>query len=301
MFSRLKTTFEGVWNWDGFEEWPDLERLTEKVLVFPTTYINLTDEELIHAFDREIGNNPFLTLPTTRAFKPWDDYRVRIKTRRNESFNKSTVDHYYSYWQVHQLHFIQQYPDLYKNALLLDRLCEDIKRSPLRPSAPNIEYLVKFKGMQHYFNALSFWITVYEREHNRTFATIDEINGVRRLDKGQVDYYRKRLTDLVRIVVDRFKLTHQHLYEFLYQLIELYEDYRRVERYKLSDELEKDIFAWEHIIGLYTGDTREEMTDELSRRCPHWSVRTFRHLDTASKERDYAVNIINRVSRAQYL
>ena len=57
---QTQNTLEGLWNWDGFEEWPDLERLTERMLVFPTAYINLTDKELVHSFDREMGNNPFL-------------------------------------------------------------------------------------------------------------------------------------------------------------------------------------------------------------------------------------------------
>ena len=236
-----------------------------------------------------------LIRPTTGDFKPWDDYRVQIKTRHGESFNKSIVDHCYSYWQVHQLHFIQKYPDLYENVAILNLLSEEVKRSILRPSAPNTEYLTDFKGMRHSFDALSFWITVYQRERNRTFAKIDEANGVRRLDEVQVDNYRGRLTGLASMAVDRFDLTRQDLYAFLRQLIGLYEDYRKDERYRLSDEIEKDIFACEHVIGLYAGDTREKMADELSAHYPHWSVRTFRHLDLATKEHDYVAGIINRV------
>ena len=73
--------------------------------------------------------------------------------------------------------------------------------------------------------------------------------------------------------------------------------YRRDERYKLSDELRKDIFAWEHFIGLHNGDTREEIASELSKHCSHWSVRIFRHLDLAAKERDYAFDMLNQVSK----
>ena len=223
VIQKTQNTLDGVWDWDGFDEWPGIERLTEGILLFPETYTALSDEQLFHCFDREMESNPLLTRPRNDDFKPWSEYRVKITSRQGESFNKCTVDHYYSHWQVHQLHFIQQYPDLYKNAAILDLLSEEVRGSILRPSAPNTEFLTNFKGMRHSFDALSFWVTVYQRERNRTFAKIDEINGMRRLNETQVGDYRRRLSDLARMVVARFSLTHRHLYEFLRQLIELHE------------------------------------------------------------------------------
>ena len=293
---RTQIMFEGVRGCNELSEWPELERLIEPNWFFPESFRDLPNEELVHCFDREVGCNSFLSRPDAASFKPWDKYRVLVPNNKGQDFDQSTVEHYYSYWQVHQLYFIQQYPDLYKNKSLIDQLPPDDPHRKFRPFSPNMEYLVEFKDTQQYFNALSFWTTIYERECKRTFANVDATNGVRRLNEVQLDNYRRTLRELANTVIDRFKLTHQNLYEFLSQLIELHENYRRDERYKLSDELKKDVFCWGDIIQLYTGDNREKMSEELSKRCAHWSVRTFRHLDIVTKERDYALDMTNRVS-----
>ena len=298
IIQRTQKTLEGVWDWGRLAEWPELERLTEPNWFFPESFRDLSDEELVHRFDREIGGNSLLHHPGVTNFQPWDKYRVLISNNKGQDFNQSTAEHYYSYWQVHQLYFIQQYSDLYKNKSLIHSIPEDDLQRRFRPFSPSMEDLREFKGMRKYFDALSFWITVYGRERNRTFATIDETNGVRRLNEVQLDDYRGRLRSLATMSVNRFNLTRQTLYDFLHQLIVLHEDYIKDERFKLTDELKNDIFAYEHVIELYAGDTRDKMADELSRHCPHWSVRTFRHLDIVTKERDYAFDMINRVSAA---
>ena len=260
-----------VWNgdmdWDGAAQWPALGRLSERVGPVSIGHESLTDEELIHCIDRELeaGDNPHLSRPGSADFRPWSDYRVTIQDRQGNDIKRPTVEHYYGYWQVHQLYWIQQSPDLYKNARLIERIPEDDPVRRFLPRAPKIELLTDFSGKRHSFDALSFWITVYSLERNRTLASVPESNGFQRLD----DVHRTRLTACAGKVTQRFQLTHGDLYGFLRQLIELVRNYERKERYKLAEALKRDIFAWEVLLMLTTGETRDEVAMELGKASFH--------------------------------
>ena len=296
---RYERHWEGAADWDGTAQWPDLARLSERVGPFPYGYKGLTDQELIHCFDREIdaGDNPYLTLPTSAEFRPWSDYRVTVVDKQGNEIRRGTVEHYYSYWQVHQLAWIQQHPDLYKNALLIERIPKDDPVREVRPWAPTKERLVEFDGKRRRFDALSFWATVFGRERGRTFAGIAEVSGVRKLTNSQAKSHRRKLATLAGKVTKRFQLTSEDQYGFLRELIELLEEYERKERCKLAEELKKDIFAWEDLLTLTTGETRDAVAEELGKTNIH-DKRRFRHLDIATKERDYAFDLLNSVSKA---
>ncbi len=284
---------------DGTTQWPGLARLSEKVGLFPYSYKGLTDQELVHCFDRELemGDNPYLRLPSTADFRPWSDYRVTVVDEQENEIARAAAEHYYSYWQVHQLFWIQQYPDLYENAPLIERIPEDDPVRKLRPWAPPKERLVDFNGKRRSFDALSFWTTVSDRERGRTFAATTEVNGVRKLSSPQTKAYSKRLATLAEMVTNRFQLTYDDQYGFLRELITLLEEYRRKERYRLAEELKGDIFAWEGLLTLTTGETRDAVAEVLGRTNIH-DKRTLRHLDTAAKERDYAFDLLSNASKA---
>ena len=191
---------------DSLAKWPELSRLTERIRIFPHGYDDLSDEERIHCFDREFdaGDNPYLHRPDGANFQPWSNYRVMVRDGHGNEFFRPTADHYYSYWQVHQLHFIQKYPDLFKNTWFIDHLREDAPMEGFFPRSPTKERLSGFEGMGRYFDALSFWVTVYREEHNRTFAGITEENGVRVLDDTQADAYRQSFPNLPSQSVSAF-------------------------------------------------------------------------------------------------
>ena len=122
----------------NLDQWPALGRSSERVGPFPIGWHQgLTDEELIHCIDREMeaGDNPHLIRSESAEFRPWSDYEVAVHDSQGIAIKRSTVEHYYSYWQVHQLFWIQKYPDLYKNARLIERIPED---DPVRISGPAI-------------------------------------------------------------------------------------------------------------------------------------------------------------------
>ena len=276
----------------------DLGRLQESIEIFPTDYDGLADEELIHCFDRvmDMGGNPYLIRPTTADFRTWSDYTVSVNDSHENEIKRPTAEHYYSYWQVHQLSLIQQYPDLYKYARLIERIPKDDPVRRFRPLAPKNNRLVEYDGMRHSFDALSYWITIYGRERGRTFAGVAEIDAIRKLNDVQAAAYKTRLVGLAAKVTNRFQFKRDDLYNFLRRLIELMEDYEHKERYKLAEMLKRVLRAWEKLLILTTGETRDDVAEELGKTNIH-NKRTFRHLDIAAKERDYALIILKRISK----
>src|SRR5574338_646142 len=117
------------------DEWPDVQRLFDRSRR-TKQYADLNDEELIDSFDREMGKNPFLVRPTPENYKPWDSYEISVTYGDGQKSLQSIAEHRYSYWQVHQLYLIQQYPDLYKNKILLDHIPDEVKQRLYRPYAP---------------------------------------------------------------------------------------------------------------------------------------------------------------------
>ena len=242
------------------------------------------------------GQNPYISSPGGSNFKPWDEYRVTVDNRQGTEIKRRTVEHFYSYWQAHQLFYIQKFPDLFKNAWLIEHIPEEVKERFHLPRSHSTDLLAKFKGMSQLFDALSFWIIVYGREQSRTFANIPEANGIRRLSNAQADDYRRRLAVDAEMVTQRFHLTRDALYRFLRDLIGLLHDYQGNERYHLAEELKKDIFCLEDLIEFITGDARDKISEELGKLSIH-DKRTFRHLVIATRERDYASDFLKNVAK----
>ena len=273
--------------------WPEVDELVDKDVYFLRRFNDLSDEELIDSFDREMGANSLLEQPTQANFRPWQEYVVTIPDGHGSSFGESSATHYYSYWQVHQLSLIKQFPEYYKIKGLLDLLPYEEKRKRGYLENRNMEPFVEFREKRHLFNALSFWLTMYIRERERSFAEIPKVYGVKRLDATQAAEYRKRLAKHAKMVTARFNLDVSGLYAFLNQLLELLSDYSRCERYKLADELKKDIFEVTHLINRFAGHDQETIEQQLANHSAHG--REFRHLFRDLKERDYAVDIIQYV------
>jgi len=121
---------------------------------------------------------------------------------------------------------------------------------------------------------------------------VNEEHQIRHLDAPHLQAYQKQLTVDAKLVQAHYHLTVDDLYQFLYQLIELYNDYRENERYKLSDELRNDIIYLARLIGSLNGSQWEEIAEELGRRYTHWTKQDFLHLDILTRERDEARQLL---------
>ena len=273
--------------------WPEVDKLVDKDVYFLRRFNDLSDEELIDSIDREMGANSLLTQPTQANFRPWQEYVVTIPDGHGSSFGKSSAIHYYSYWQVHQLSLIRQFPEYYKIKGLIDLLPYDEKRKRGYLENRNMEPFAEFRDKRLLFDALSFWLTMYIRERERSFAEIPRVYGVKRLDATQAAEYQKRLAKHAKMVTARFNLDVSGLYAFLNHLLELLSDYSRRERYKLADELKKDVLEVTHLINRFAGHDQEAIEQQLANHSAH--ARDYRHLFRDLKERDYAVEIIQYV------
>ena len=240
------------------------------------------------------GGNRYLHTPSLGDYRPWDEYGVSLPDAKDP--RRPTAEHYYGYWQVHQLYLIQQYPHLYQYAALVDRLPPE---DPARTSwlaFPAKETLREFDGMRLRFDALSFWVTLYGRERARTFASVPDENGFRQINRTDANRHKRRLAGAAALTMERFSLGDDDIYRFLRQLIRLYEDYERNERYKLARKLRYDILHCGRLLKLAQNQTWEQVADRLG-QSNYFDKQTFRRLLAPAKERDYAVDVLTHAPR----
>ena len=117
--------------------------------------------------------------------------------------------------------------------------------------------------MRPRFDALSFWVTLYGRERARTFAGVPDKSGVRRITSIAAGQYKRRLAESAVLTMERFELANSDLWRFLRQLIHLYEDYERDERYKLARKLRYDILHCGRLLELSQDWSWEQVADQL--------------------------------------
>ena len=275
-------------------DWAELARLQQEELHLLDDYANLSDAKLIHNFDRELRRNPHLNEPSSTAFRPWNLYRIAVPDGTNTPPEEPTAEHYYSYWQVHYVHFLQEYPDIYKNRALLDSLPSNHVIRRYRRPKPGRHRQIQFDTMLPYFDFLSFWLTIYVRERHRTFARRDDSRNY--LTQNEFECHHERLHSLALRTLDQFGHDISSLYDFMDHLIVLYEHYIETERQKLSIELESDVFHLERLIAVCSGATDEEIADNFTQRAGNAKGRVFGHLHPELKEREYARKLIRGVA-----
>lgn len=283
-------------NSPDMNQWHGLTEAFDKRRVLPQDYSNMTDEELIDSFDRGIGNNPFLSRPSTNNYKPWKEYDIEIEYAEGQKTSEKISEHYYSYWQVYQLKNIQKYPDLWENKSLLDNIPAEKKLQIYRPWAPDLEKLHSFNGMAKMFDVLSFWITMYHHTELRTFSQIPEKHQIKRLDDSQYQTYLNQIKINANLVKATFSVTVDELYSFLYDLIDLRDNYLKDEKLKLAEQLRNDIIYQAYFIQALTGVEWDAVADELKKRnYPWWIRKHFRHLDILTKEQDEASDFLKSI------
>jgi hypothetical protein len=218
-------------------KWPELALLDDR----PNTH-DYSDGELIDSFDRSLDDkNPFISVPTESNFKPWDSYNFVVKNSEGIETTRSMAEHFYSYWQVHQLYKIQSFPDLYENVPLLNLIPDELKKQHYLPRALNKEIYRDFENKAHLFDALSFFIVVYNREKERTFANATIEDGIQQLTAPQFEQWVKNIKKHSQFVTTRFNLSEKDILDFIVFLLEKKNKYEDNEKIKLSREIVQDI------------------------------------------------------------
>lgn len=259
--------------------WEDLEQLLN---VSPKLHL-LPDEDLWHPFDVEIEHgNPFLHIPVKENFKPWDSFKAKVEWHDPEgiSYSVSTVEHYYHYWQVHQVYQIQhRYPVFAKHNWLLEHLSNEVqdKISWYKPNPENS--VATLSGYLRCFDALSFYICLATNQRQKTFASISQKHGVKELNDQQLAAHESELARHARFVCNRYKIDRDRLYEFLVFLLDLQSKYQEEERTKLANALDGDVMFLAQLIRGVTGQTYSEIEQSLGKLASIWTQKQFRHLD----------------------
>ncbi len=238
-------------------------------------------EDRWHPFDRAIKyENRFLLAPVEGEFKDWRAYW-------REGFG---VEHYYHYWQVHQVYAIHRYYPVYANdAWLLDNLKDEAKERAIRliplPNDPRIN----LKGNIHFFDALSFFVQLYENEHFKVFG----------FDKPETNemhqVFEERLTVHAKFILQLYSIEIPQLYQFVFYLLDLRSDYRRNEQEKLVDAVEQDLVFAVNLICYATNQTLQDVAEEAGRLTSPFVRQDIRALDDHLEMRDYTQEAFSRV------
>jgi len=263
----------------SLSEWEDLERL----LNFSSKMQLQPDEDLWLPFDIELEHgNPFLHIPVKGKFKPWASFKAKLEPQDPSriSYSVPTAEHYYHYWQVHQVYQIQhKYPVFAKHSWLIEHLSKTVqdKISWYKPNSE--DSVATLSGYFGCFDALSFYIHLANNQRKKTFASIPLRHGVKRLNDQQLAAYESELARHAKFICSRYTINRDRLYQFLVFLLELQREYQDGERIKLANTLEGDIVFLAQLIRGVTGQEYLEIEQALGKISSLWTQRQFRHLD----------------------
>lgn len=144
------------------------------------------------------------------------------------------------------------------------------------------------------FEWLSCWVSVFKRERYRTFSVAPP----------NMSSLGRRLKKCATLVQKRFNLDKETYYRCLRQLVDMYADYRRDERFHLAGMIQKDSMRLAELIHFNTGELIDQISDALAdfvslhSNDSAWYRETFRNFDPATRERDTAKRVIMRMSKA---
>jgi hypothetical protein len=274
------------------ERWPELNRLGESRRSTFDDFLGLSDEAVILPFDREIEKNPYLIRPCDHEYRPWNEFSIEVRVNETTSHRATIAEHYYHSLQVHHLFYLKSFPELYANSDIISALTTEQRNRLFRPRSPSHQILSTFRNQLHQFDAVSFWSSLYERESNRAFAQIPESDWMRQLNEEQAAHLRSRIIEHAHSVQVRFNMDLTQLYEFLRFLIDLHIGYERDERFRLAESLKLTILSLAELINSLTGAEWGEIAEELGMISGFWHVRSFRHLDILTKEKDDAKEML---------
>jgi hypothetical protein len=279
--------------------WDDLEKLQNPRMIVPADFSNLRDEDLPDAIDHELGINPHLSNPSSENFKPWKSYEIIIKDKYGNEIKESSVEHFYSSWQVHRLYELQKIPGFYKYRDII-KISSDLSNNDCiafyigNQSLPNYFYP---NDHTQFYDALSYFVVIYEREQNRTYSPIPEGYGYKTLHDTQYMEYLERLSHHATFCLKRSGLSKEQMYQSVIELLELHNRYIEDEKTRLANEVEADIFFQTKWIMLVTGKNWDSLIEEFGKLTSERWKEKLRHIDPISKIHDIALGVLINYAR----
>ncbi len=250
-----------------------------------------TLDAFVHPFDRAPESSPHFERPAPGSFRPWMSYRVQV--RPGSDLYVNAAEHYYAYWQVHQLHHLQQFPDYFYNHSLLVALPEDYRRTHGLPRGPGDENLRTFCGRAADYDALAAFILGHDRITTRAFSAAVEVHQVIRLNASQGRRFSARMSHLALLIAQRYQLRRDDLYDFLRFLRGLRHHYEEADRARLAREVDRDIQHQLQFIRWITGEALEQIAENVSAGRPWWVKRDIRHASKVARVTDEARDVLD--------
>jgi len=200
-----------------------------------------------------------LRQPAVNEYATWN---TALNTYRAEQkgLQLQQREHYYHYWHVHIVYLIQdRYPVFAKHNWLLHHLKDDAVERAQWLTPHDQEKIRTFDGKAHYYDALSFYVQLYNQERRQTFAMFPAQDYYKQLNNTQAAAHRQRLADHAQFIAKRYSLQHDQLFQFLVDLLELQSDYQQDERVQLASDVEQDIVYMVRLIAGVTGQSWDQI------------------------------------------
>lgn len=236
-----------------------------------------------HPFDRELGRNEYVHRPSGDDYAPWSDYSVEMP---GKGYRVSTVESYYAYWQVHQLHDLQTRPEFFCYSALIRKLPPEQRRD----YEPWNEVFLSLHGWAQSYDVLSLFLSREQREWERTRRALPEKDGLRRFSHVDTLAHDDRIRALAEETAKTRRFTLDDLYLFVRWLLERHKQYEREERTRLMRSVERDLASCARL-AQYAFDVPWELFTSDASPNP-WDLKALRRLDPFTRNRDEAESTV---------
>ncbi|MBM7558159.1 hypothetical protein [Halanaerobacter jeridensis] len=232
---------------------------------------NYNKDSIIHPYDINNGFNEFILNPREKEFKPWDSYEFKVWAEENGKryyTPKSCAEHLYHYWQIHYLDAVRREnrigfyvsKDLFSSEE--DLINKDNKLKIKQPF-----YYTKLEDLnsvKESYDMLSQYILEQNREFEYLVRNQNKDTGYK-LSEEKYKIYYDRCEKNANRIYHKYNLTQSEIFDFLKTLCNLYFDYEKDRREKLSKEVKKDISKLVDLIIYVTEMSVDNIINEIGK------------------------------------
>lgn len=202
-----------------------------------------------HPLDYAYKNkNPFLYKPSAKEFKPWERYKIIVTTEKGEHIKKDTVEHFYASWQIFVLDELNYFHTVEENYVTGHKKGWGILKKNIF-SSKLIKYYELFQTVSNFRMMESLiWLdlTLGVKEPVIEGELLNELNKKR--EKIAKKEYQK--------------YSHDEWIIFIRKLVEVYNEYLKREKIKLSMELKRFLADTVRMIMYATQKSLQEISDD---------------------------------------
>lgn len=208
--------------------------------------LHMLSEDGVHPFDRERERgNRFLEIPNCATFCPWDRDKVSVDLPGGDFISRNTVERYYAYWQVHVVELLRQpLYRYYERAPFLRELPESHDFQKWYGLPDDTERFRTLNGMAVGYNMLTLYEVAKQAAYREAFLGIPRGQT---LSESASNELQELLTQRAKRALRTSSVDETSFFNFVYELTQLIEEYRRRERIALAEDAEQDLREMTHL------------------------------------------------------